>query len=196
MELTRGKITETIGNILLGPISSNPAFHQLCKKHGATTLIVPINSEITTSQTIVQISGKVAKKKLQELEKNENVIGYCADEENITQITETKKPIIGWETNKGNMLATKDPKKGTLLITENKTPEEINQLVKDSGIAGVIIISTENPVIFEQYTNYTEKGYYNKVTKKRREKLAKEFQDISNKLGTPDQDLYNILLGN
>lgn len=196
MELKRAKISANIGTILLGPVSTNNAFHMLCKKHGATAVIIPAESTIITENSIAFISNKITKKRIQELETQPEVIGYCSEDKNIELILKnTKKPVIGWETTKGDLFASEKPKKGALLIAKSKTPEEIHSLMQKDGVLGIVINSTENPIIFEQYTNYVEKGYYNKVTRKRREKLVVEFEEISKKLHIPvDQQLRSELL--
>lgn len=182
--------------ILLGPTSANPAFHALCREHGAVAVCVPPETETITENTLIFVDTKISKKQLTTYEKDENVIGFVVSKEYIDAV-QTKKPVISWKSKekKAAAYALEQPEKNAFLIVENKTPEEIHQLMKEN-IQGVIITSTENPVIFEQYSNYVEKGYYNKVTRKRREKLAAEFELMSAKLGVPlDQELYQQLRG-
>jgi hypothetical protein len=188
---------ENTERILLGPVSANPAFHALCREHGAVAVCVPANTELIKENTIIYIDQKITKKKLTEYEKSDLVIGFIVTKEIIKDV-KTKKPIISWKSkDKGAAgYALETPEKEAFLIIEDKTPEEIHQLIKDSGIQGIIINSVKNPVIFEQYTNYVEKGYYNKVTRKRREKLANEFEVMSKKMNISlDRMVYQELRG-
>lgn len=71
------------------------------------------------------------------------------------------------------------------VISKSKlvTPEEIYGVLRKTESDGVALgeIAFSQPVIFEQTTNYFEKGYYNKITRKRREKTVELFEEIYSK---------------
>ncbi|MFT4326275.1 MAG: tRNA-dihydrouridine synthase [Candidatus Woesearchaeota archaeon] len=86
------------------------------------------------------------------------------------------------ETQADEELIKKLVSKTTILVRAAfESPEAIYQFLKNTHAHG-IIIGTEalsKPTIFEQAINYFEKGYYNKLTRKRREKVVKRFEELA-----------------
>lgn len=68
-----------------------------------------------------------------------------------------------------------------LVKAKFETPEEMYNALKKSEADAIVLgdIAFRQPVIFEQTVNYFEKGYYNKITRKRREKTVKAFEKFS-----------------
>ena len=68
-----------------------------------------------------------------------------------------------------------------------ETPEGIYQLLRNESIDGVFIsdLVVSRPTIFEQSKNYFEKGYYNKLTRKRREKVVDRFSTLYSEYANP-----------
>jgi tRNA-dihydrouridine synthase len=60
------------------------------------------------------------------------------------------------------------------------SPENAYSLMKNNSLDGFLVSSfaLEKPTIFEQCKNYFEKGYYNKLTRKRREKVVARFTEL------------------
>lgn len=73
------------------------------------------------------------------------------------------------------------------------TPEEVYSAIKKTEADAIVLgeLALRQPVIFEQTKNYFEKGYYNKITRKRREKTVASFEKNWDKFG---QDLDKSLL--
>lgn len=154
---------------------------------------------------IAMLSGA---KMLADLEKNDSVKAYCLDIESTDfekVIEKTKKPIIvlvNAESKLDNLklangifvngsdkealdykLVEEIAKKVDVPIMSRSkliTPEESYGIVRKTNSKAVVLgdIAFRQPVIFEQTTNYFEKGYYNKITRKRREKTVELFEQL------------------
>jgi hypothetical protein len=175
---------------ILGAMHQNiPAFQELCKEHGAHYIFskpLEKKADLDFDQDIIAFitNEKLAK----EVEKNEFVIAIAAPAAIVGKI-KTKKPLLsfGATTAKVDAIISEtiiESDVPVLLQNGIKNPEEAHQAIR-KGVAGIIFtdIALNRPVIFEQCINYMEKGYYNKVTRKRREKMVDAFEKLSSKHG-------------
>jgi hypothetical protein len=196
-----------LGIIILGPIEIDIGFKLLCKKFGAGAFF---SNPIKTLKDIninfpmianVQSKASDLPKIIKELEKNKNVEGILIPENQIKK-AKSKLPILV-ESNEEiscDIRITEIPKKSKtqlILHKEFKDAEEAYDVFRNKQAECVMIseTATKNPIFFEQLINYIEKGYYNKITRKRREKLVYEYQELckKNKLEIKQETIQMIL---
>ncbi|MGM5484224.1 MAG: tRNA-dihydrouridine synthase [Nanobdellota archaeon] len=69
-------------------------------------------------------------------------------------------------------------------------PENIYSILRKTKASVAVLgrLAEIRPVIFDQTNNYFEKGYYNKITRKRREKTIKAFEKALGKVGYEGED--------
>lgn len=225
-ELKRGEVKVQIEGdlILTGSEQNILPFRMVCRQYGAAAIISkPISSKKDIdfhdddAPIIASLTGA---KILNDLEKNEKVVAYALDTNNIdeeeikTIVDKTTKPLlmifrdeseiknymkfcngIIFEFKEGDkelpidfkiVNSIKEKYKVPLFVLgEEKVPEDIYAALKKTECDAVIIgdIALIQPVIFEQTHNYFEKGYYNKITRKRREKTVNAFEKAWKKYG-------------
>lgn len=162
-------------------------FRKLCQKLGADAVIVRVNTkkDINFEKKEHIIAATDKKALLKELDSNESVKAILVDEKLAKEATKTcKKPVIS--TKDADIIITPEanPKGDNIIkITKQLTPEDYNSLLNKTDAKALVIgeLALSQPVIFEQTKNYFEKGYYNKITRKRREKTVTAFNKIIEK---------------
>mgnify|MGYP006283512297 CR=1 FL=1 len=71
-----------------------------------------------------------------------------------------------------------------------EVPEDIYSILKktEGNMVAIGDLAFSQPVIFEQTNNYFEKGYYNKITRKRREKEVSALEEVWDEFGEEYSD--------
>jgi hypothetical protein len=182
--VTKGKHTFE-ATLILGESKNNiMPFRKLCEKLGASACIVAISTkkdiDFDKKEHIIASTNK--KTLLKELDSNVAVKAIMVPEAMAKDATKTcDKPVISTKNADITITPEATPKGENIIkITKQVTPEDLNALLTKTDAKALVIgeIALSQPVIFEQTTNYFEKGYYNKITRKRREKTLAEFEKI------------------
>lgn len=159
-------------------------FRKLCQKLGADGIIVDVNTkkdiDFDSKEHIIASTEK--KTLLKDLDKDEAVKAILVPESLAKDASKTcEKPVISTKGADITITPEATPKGENIIkITKQLTPEDYNALLNKTDAKALVIgeIALSQPVIFEQTKNYFEKGYYNKITRKRREKTLAEFEKM------------------
>jgi hypothetical protein len=181
----------------------------------------PLNSKSNldfTKEEIIAYIEKPTQKLIKDLDKNENVTLLCCSAENFDLVFKnSNKPVIvkvnykeiekipsksngilvhfyeNEDINPDVKIFKKIKEQPILVQAKFEIPEDMYNLIKETKIEGIVMgdFAQDKPTIFEQAENYFEKGYYNKLTRKRREKVVSRFEELFSEFGLSSEDLYD-----